>query len=185
MPNRILTTKQLRGRGFWEDTWGGPLGYEGIGPIVRVGNARVVMGSSNDECDNGTIHTIDAVLNKRMVKEQGIAQTYTPSVKQFGESNVQTLYPRAMPSREQWRGSGAALPATAGGRKAMGLVKHLPFWMYGPPFCANKQGDYEPISVAVLERAGVDYQLMPVSGMSRYIGKTKRLVEGDYSKLSV
>lgn len=205
VPNRVLTTKQLRGCGFWEDVWGGPLGYEGIGPIVRIGNARVVMDSSDDECDNGTIHTIDAVLKTPMVKEQGIAQTYTPSVKQFGPSSVQTLYPRAMSSREQWRGGGATLPATVGGRKAMGLVKQLPFWMYGPPYSANKQEDYEPISVAVPERAGVDYQLMPpgtvvvvpdevaaaklmpVSGMSRYIGKTKRLVEGDaesdYSKL--
>ena len=77
--------------------------------------------------------------------------------------------------------------------------------MYGPPFNAAYQEDYEPISIAQPDVAAVDYQLMPpgsvivtpdsvnadelnpVSGYSKYIGKTKRCVEGaglsEYSKL--
>lgn len=80
----------------------------------------------------------------------------------------------------------------------MGLISQLPFWQYGPPFNAAKQEGYEPISIAVPEcGASVDYQVMPPgtvivtpdevsaaklspsSGMSKYICKTQRLVEGD------
>jgi hypothetical protein len=76
---------------------------------------------------------------------------------------------------------------------------------YGPPYNAAKQEDYEPISIAGESFASseIDYQLFPpgtvvvvpdsvnanelnpISGMSKYIGNTKRLVEGsgqsDYS----
>lgn len=206
LPGRTLTTKQISGCGFWEDVAGGPLGYEGLGPIIRVGNAKIVIESSNLECDNGTIHTIDTIINCPAVKPKGIAQTYTPSIPAFTDSTVASVYPSGITALDQKRAANACLPSTTGGRKAMGLVSQLPFWQYGPPFNAAKQEDYEPISIAAGDvTAGIDYQLMPpgtvivtpdevsaakllpVSGMSKYIGKTQKLVEGDaksdYSRL--
>lgn len=205
LPGRVLTSKQIQGSGFWDGVLGGPLPYEGIGPIVRVGNARILSESCDNECDNGIIHTIDSVIATPMYKPQGVAQTYVPSVKAFSDSTVESVYPVGPSSTVSARASGACLPSTTGGRKAMGLIKQLPFWQYGPPFNAAKQEDYEPISIAQPEGSSVDYQLMPpgtvvvtpdetsaekllpVSGMSKYIGKTKRLVEGDglsdYSRL--
>ncbi|CDF41152.1 unnamed protein product [Chondrus crispus] len=205
LPDRVYTSKQIRGCGFWDGVPGGPLPYEGLGAIVRVGNTRILNDSCNDECVNGIIHTVDAVISTPMHKPEGVAKTYVPSVPTFTDSTVGSLYPTGTYSRDTSRAVGACLPSTSGGRKAMGLVNQLPFWQYGPPFNAAKQEDYEPISIAQPEGASVDYQLMPpgtvivtpdevsadkllpVSGMSKYIGKTKRLVEegaqSDYSRL--
>lgn len=206
LPGRVLTSKQIKGCGFWEDVAGGPLGYEGLGSIVRIGNAMLDYGVIDDECDNGIIHTITAVLDTPAVKPPSVRSSYFPSIaaSAFDGSTVGAVYPTGQPGRKQRRSLEACLPSTTGGRKAMGLMTQLPFWMYGPPFNAAKQVEYEPIS-AVDMSAGVDYQVMPpgsvvvvpdevsaakllpVSGMSRYIGKTQRLVEGDgesdYSKL--
>ena len=205
LPDQVLTTKQIKGCGFWESIPGGPLAYEGLGAIVRVGNARVINESSNNECDNGTIHTIDTILIAPNVKYPSVEQYYEPSVKMGGDSTVESVYPVLQRGYEQKRAVGATLPSTTGGRKAMGLISQLPFWMYGPPFNAAKQEDYEPISIAQPDVSSVDYQVLPpgsvivtpdevsaaklspVSGMSKYIGQTKRLVEGDgqsdYSRL--
>lgn len=206
LPGRVLTSKQIKGCGFWEDVPGGPLGYEGIGPIVKIGNARLILESSDNECDNGTIHTIDTVLSCPTVKLSGVAGYYQPSIPSFGESTIASIYPSKQDGVTQRRAVNATLPSTTGGRKAMGLVSQLPFWQYGPPYNAAKQEESEPISIAQPEAAvGIDYQVMPpgtvivtpdevsaakllpVSGMSKYIGKTQRLVEGDglsdYSRL--
>lgn len=205
LPGRVLTSKQIKGCGFWENVPGGALGYEGLGAIVRIGNAMILNESCNNECDNGTIHTIDTVITAPIVKPEGVAKSYVPSIPAFSDSTVNSVYPSNVSTFISARASGACLPSTTGGRKAMGLVAQLPFWQYGPPFNAAKQEDYEPISIAQPEGASVDYQLMPpgsvivtpdetsaakllpVSGMSKHIGKTQRLVEGDaqsdYSRL--
>lgn len=197
LPDRVLTTKQIKGCGFFESVMGGPLGYEGLGAIVRIGNGRLELESSNRECDNGTIHTIDTVLVPPGVKMPSLNETFVPSVSKYTDSTIESQYATPGIARAQERARGACLPSTTGGRKAMGLVSQLPFYMYGPPFNAAKQEDYEPISIAQPDVAYVDYQLMPpgtvivtpdavsaadllpVSGMSKYIGQTKRLVEGD------
>lgn len=205
LPNQVLTTKQIKSSGFWESIPGGALSYINMGPIIRIGNATIILEKSNNECDNGTIHTLDTVLKSPAVKAPSISQTYVPSIPAFGDSTVASLYPSGVDGVTQRRAIGACLPSTTGGRKAMGLMKQLPFYMYGPPFNAAKQEDIEPISIAQPECVGIDYQIMPpgsvivepdevtgakllpVSGMSKYIGQTKRLVEGDglsdYSRL--
>lgn len=206
LPGRVLTSRQIRGCGFWEDVWGGRLGYQGIEKIVRVGGARILNESCDLECDNGTIHTIDTLIPTPLYQPQGLAKSYIPSIPAFGDSTVAATYPSSMSSVTQQRAVGACLPSTVGGRKAMGLIDQLPFWQYGPPYNAAKQEDLEPISIAEGDvTKGIDYQLMPagsvivtpdevsaakllpVSGLSKYIGKTKRLVEGDgqstYSRL--
>lgn len=205
LPDQVLTTKQIKGCGCWESVPGGPLSYQGIGAILRIGNATVINESSNNECDNGTIHTIDTVLTCPSVKYPSVEQYYKPTVTMSGDSTVESVYPVLQQGNVQRRAVGATLPSSTGGRKAMGLINQLPFWMYGPPFNAAKQEDYEPISIAQPDVASVDYQLMPagsvivtpdevsaakllpVSGLSKYIGQTKRIVEGDaqsdYSRL--
>lgn len=196
LPGSVLTTKQIKGLGVWENIPGGPLEYQGIGSNVRIANATIVQESSNIECEAGTIHTVDTVLECPTVKPASFDQYYVSPVPHFGDSVVKTLYPAKMRSEQQRRAVGACLPSTTGGRKAMNLVQQLPFWMYGPPFNASKQVDLEPISCAEPE-ASVDYgvlppgsvvvtpdevsaaKLNPISGMSKHVGKMKRLVEGD------
>lgn len=205
LPGSVLTSKQIKGFGFWENIPGGPLSYEGWGAIVRVGNATMLNECCNNECDNGTIHTMNSVIAAPTVKPEGVARSYVPSIPAFSDSTVGSVYQSKASTFMSARSLGACLPSTTGGRKAMGLVSQLPFWMYGPPYNAAKQEEYEPISIAQPDGASVDYQLMPpgsvivtpdetsaaklnpVSGMSKYIGKTQRLVGGDglsdYSRL--
>lgn len=204
LPDYVLTTNKIKGCGFWENVPGGALSYEGLGPIIKIGGINLVLQSSNNECDNGVIHTLEGVIAAPAVKNTGVESYYQPTIK-FADSTVRAVYPSGMSTTARARAVGAALPSTTGGRKAMGLISQLPFWQYGPPFNAAKQEDYEPISIAQPDVSGVDYQLMPpgsvivtpdkvsaadllpVSGMSKYIGQTKRLVEGDalsnYSRL--
>lgn len=198
LPGRVFTSRQISGCGFWDGVPGGPLGYEGLGPIVKVGGAQIIMQIADNECDNGTIHAVNRLITTPHIKTAGVSKYYQPSIPAFGESIVSAQYPTPKITPTQRRAVGACLPSTVGGRKAMGLISQLPFWQYGPPFNAAKQEDFEPISIAFPEcGAGVDYQLMPpgsvivipdevsaakllpVSGMSKYIGQTKRLVGGD------
>lgn len=203
LPGRYYTTKVLKGVGFWEGVEGGCLEYEGLGPIVRVGKSRVLLESSNKECDDGIIHVLESPIIPKWLQVKPDAVDTGVWV---GDSTIKSYYGNKTggeaPSQRE---RNAGLPGTVGGRKAMGLIKQLPFWMYGPPFNAAYQEDYEPISIAQPEGASVDYQVMPpgtvivtpdsvnsndlnpVSGYSKYIGNTKRCVEGaaqsDYSKL--
>lgn len=206
LPGQVLSNKQIKGCGFWDLLPGGPLGYEGLGAIVKVGGVRLLNESSNDECDNGTIHVIDGVIATPLAKPAGLASHYVPAVPMLAirDDIATAVYPQ--PAGDISRALGAAsAPSTVGGRKAMGAISQLPFWMYGPPFNAAKQEDYEPISIAQPDVSSVDYQVMPpgsvivvpdevsaaklspVSGYSKYIGKTKKMVEGDalsdYSRL--
>lgn len=201
LPGKYMTMKKITGTGYWEFVPGGALEYEGLGPIVRVGNRMVVIESSNIECDNGIIHTLEGVIIPKWWKSP-TTQVSTP--KNVEGSTVTTYYGKQMGGVETGqRQRDAGLPSTTGGRRAMGLMKQLPFWMYGPPFNAAYQEDYEPISIAYPDVASIDYQIMPpgsvivtpdsvnaseiapVSGYSKYIGKTKRNKEGsalsDYS----
>lgn len=192
-----VTTKQISGVGYFSGVDFGPeLGYEGLGAIVKVGGQPLYIEKSNRECSNGIIHAIDGFLLPPGVKLPAASQLPAPAAV-VGDSTVSAVYPSPALGRQEVRAKGAAyLNSTQGGRRAMGLVKQLPFWMYGPPYMASKQDDYEPISAAV-PAASVDYQLMPpgsvvvtpdevsaaklipVSGLSKYIGKGKRQVEGD------
>lgn len=205
VPGEPMTLAKIKGVGYWENTTGGPLSYEGLGGVVRVGGVLVLQDPSNRECSNGIIHRIESILTPAGVKPAGVSAGYTPSVPTIGDSVIESVYPKPVPINPRAT-QAAALPSTTGGRKAMGLMRQLPFWMYGPPFNAAVQEDYEPISIAQPEGASVDYQLMPpgsvivtpdsvnanelnpVSGMSKYIGKTKKQVEGsglsDYSRLN-
>lgn len=176
----------------------------GLGAVIRVGGVLVIQESSNKECETGNYHVVESIMTPLGVTKASAFAGYVPSVPSFTESTVASVYPTK--SQQSLRTyEAAALPGTVGGRKAMGLIKQLPFWMYGPPFNAAIQEDYEPISVAAPTGAAVDYQLMPpgtvivepdstdanvlnpISGMSKYIGKTKKQVEGkaesDYSRL--
>lgn len=196
----VLTSPKLAGVGYIDGVMGGSLSYEGLGPIVKVGGQRVILESSNRECEGGIIHAIDGVL-----LPPGVTFP-TPTVSAaVGDSMVFAAYPPVQSGRSQDRARGACDPSTVGGRRAMGLMKQLPFYMYGPPFNAAKQEDYEPISIAKPDVASVDYQLfppeavvvnadelsaaklIPVSGMSKYIGTGSRIKEGDgesnYSRL--
>lgn len=207
LSHHIVPTKytlaQIKGVGWYEGVTGGPLSYECLGPLIRVGGATVLPESSNRECDNGIIHAIDKVVFPKGMSVSRLTDA-APS-KSFGDCIAFDTHPPAGNSKQQERARGACIPSTSGGRKAMGLLKQLPFWMYGPPFNAAKQEDFEPISIAQPEGASVDYQLMPpgsvfvepdalsaaellpVSGYSKYIGKSKREVggdaESDYSRL--
>nr|ATG31135.1 LR9 [Griffithsia pacifica]5Y6P_ka Chain ka, LR9 [Griffithsia pacifica]5Y6P_kb Chain kb, LR9 [Griffithsia pacifica] len=206
LPDQVLTSKAIKGCSFWDSLPGGPLPYEGIGPVVKIAGVRLLNESSDDECDNGTIHVIDGIISTPLAKPTPFAGVFEPSVPMLeSRDDIATaVYPPVTPDVRRAFGAASA-PSTVGGRKAMGLIKQLPFWMYGPPFNASKQEDFEPISIANPDVSSVDYQLMPpgsvivqpdevsaakmlpVSGMSKHIGKTKRLVEGDglsdYSRL--
>lgn len=203
-PLEMLTLAKIKGCGFFEGIVGGMLSYEGLGAVIRVGNARVINETSNVECKGAYIHEIDSVLVPPGVTLPSLSATFAPSVPRFTDNIAESAYTPISP-KSRSRELGACAPASTGGRKAMGLISQLPFYMYGPPFNAAKQEDYEPISIAEPQFAGVDYQVLPpgsvivqpdsvnaselnpVSGMSKYIGKTKRLVEGDalsdYSRL--
>jgi len=194
-PPRALKT--LQGVGELCSDYGGSLPYFGSGNVVRVGGVLVIPDVSNVECSNGIVHTVDSVMVPPGIKPAGIDAGYIPPQTLGGsDSVIESFYtPRVIPSIEGARAVAASLPSTTGGRRAMGLQEQLPFWMYGPPYNAAVQTDYEPISAAAPE-AYVDYQLMPegsvvvepdsfdaneinpISGMSKYIGKTQRLVEG-------
>lgn len=203
VPGRYMTTKKLTGVGYWEGVEGGSLEYEGLGPIVRIGRSRVLLESSNLECDDGIIHVLESVIIPKWFQ---VRPDPVDSGKRVSGSTVTTYFGNKTGGvSSSQRERNATLPGTVGGRKAMGLIKQLPFWMYGPPFNAAYQEDYEPISIAQPTGAAVDYQLMPpgsvivtpdsvnagelnpVSGYSKYIGNTKKCVEGagqsDYSRL--
>jgi uncharacterized surface protein with fasciclin (FAS1) repeats len=204
LPDKVLTLAKIKGCGWWETTMGGPLSYEGLGAVIKVGGSLVIQESSNRECLTGNYHVIESIMTPMGVTKAGINAGYIPSIPIFTESTVATLYP-VKPQRSLRTYEAAALPGSVGGRKAMGLIKQLPFWMYGPPFNAAIQEDYEPISIAAPVGAKVDYQLMPpgtvvvepdscdanklnpISGMSKYIGNTKKQVggkaESNYSRL--
>lgn len=163
LPAQVLTLAEIKNSGFWESTTGGPLSYENILGNVKIGGANLVLESSNKECSNGIYHVIDSIRTPMGVKKAGIAQGWIPSIPSasFTETIVNSLYP-AKPMKSLRTVEAAAYPSTVGGRKAMGLIKQLPFWMYGPPFNAATQEDYEPISIAAPSPGiGVDYQLMP------------------------
>lgn len=208
VPGKVLTLQKMKGVGYFEGVEGGPLPYEALGGVIRVGNALVEQNRSNIECSNGIIHVIDSVLVPPGVTPAGVFAGYQPAKPALSDSVAETYY--AQPSTTMALGSARArgastAPGTTSGRKAMGLVKQLPFWAYGPPYNACYQEDYEPISIAAPDVAAIDYQvfppgsvvvvpdsvnageLNPVSGYSKYIGKTKRNVEGagisEYSKL--
>lgn len=178
------------GSGFWDSVPGGPLSFEAAGVVTpRIGGVPMPAdGAKDDVCDNGVIHSMDCLISD--ISRDQIIPTYkvplpTPAPPKVAVNTAQTA-----------RARGAATSVSSvGGRKAMGLLKQLPFYMYGPPFNAAKQEEFEPISIAQPEGASVDYQLMPpgsvyvqpdsvnaaelnpVSGMSKYIGQTKQLVE--------
>lgn len=198
-----LTTPKLAGVGYLDNVYGGPLSYEGLGPIVKVGGQRVIVESSNRECSNGIIHSIEGVILPPGVSIPAFElPTTAPAV---GASMVFSANPSVPSSRSQIRARGACDPSTVGGRRAMGLMRQLPFYMYGPPYNAPKQEDYEPISIAKPDVSFVDYQIFPpgsvvvvpdqvsaaklnpVSGFSKYIGQVSRVKEGDaeseYSRL--
>ncbi len=192
------TLAQIKGVGYFEGVVGGGLPYEALGPIIRIGAAMVLRDSSNRECDNGIIHVIDKVVIPSCVTLRA-ASLPTAAV---GDTMALA---GSVPRVDQKRAEGACLPSTTGGRKAMGLIKQLPFWMYGPPYSAAKQEDYEPISIAQPDVAKIDYQIFPpgsvvvvpdevsaaklnpVSGFSKNIGQMKRFTGkdalSDYSKL--
>ncbi len=191
----VVTTKQIKGVGYFEGAYFGPqLAYEALGPILKVGGVPVVTDSSNRECSNGIIHAIDGILLPPGVSLPTSFELPAPAPL-VGDSTVAAAYPSV---RNTKRAFGAVAPATSGGRKAMNLMKQLPFWMYGPPFNAAKQTDLEPISLApsLSKEYSVDYQLLPagsavvapdevsaaklnpVSGMSKYLGTGTR-ISGD------
>lgn len=192
IPGSPLTMADLkkRGNGFFENVPGGPLSFEAAGVAnVRIGDVPIRADSPVDDvCDNGVVHTItDIIADKPLVQ---LIPTFTAPPPVMPRVTVDGAH------TERARKAVKSV-STVGGRKAMGLLQQLPFYMYGPPYNAAKQEEFEPISIAFPEGAYVDYQLMPpgsvvvepdevsanklnpVSGMSKYIGKTKRLVEGD------
>lgn len=200
VPGSSLTIADLKklGSGFFENVPGGPLSYEAAGVAnVRIGDVPIRSDAAVDDvCDNGVVHAVsDIIADIRLVQ---LIPTFTASAPAPPPVTVDSG------SAERARKAVKSV-STVGGRKAMGLLQQLPFYMYGPPYNAAKQEEFEPISIAFPEGAYVDYQLMPpgsvvvepdevsanklnpVSGMSKYIGKTKRLVEGDaisnYSRL--
>lgn len=191
--NRVVTTKQIKGVGYFEDAFFGPkLSYEGIGPLLKVGGIPIVTESSNRECSNGIIHAIDGILLPLGVSLPSSFELPQPAPV-VGDSTVAAVYSKVTSSK---RAFGAVAPGTTGGRKAMNLISQLPFWRYGPPFNAAKQTDLEPISLAssLSDEYSVDYQklppgsavvtpdevsankLNPVSGMSKYLGTGSRIV---------
>lgn len=209
LPGHVLTSKMIKGSGFWDGVPGGPLPYEAIGPIVKIASQPLVNGYENDECDNGVVHTLGGIiLDAPLYKPPSVSQYFAPSIPNLSQrdSIVAAVNPQPTIGYMEKRALGAASKcSTVGGRKAMGLIKQLPFWQYGPPFNAAKQEDYEPISIAQPGCSGVNYELMPpgtvivdpqevsaaklipISGMSKYIGTVKRMVGGDalsnYSRL--
>lgn len=207
LPGAGMSVSDMKkaGCGFWYTVPGGPLSFEAGGMAqIQVGSAKLAS-TDEDVCDNGVIHSMDDVicdLPRTIFEPLSINQqlaSVTPSP-------ATTVTVPAKESSSIRARQAAGYVSTVGGRRAMGLMKQLPFWMYGPPFNAAKQEEFEPISIAQPSSGtGIDYQLMPpgsvvvtpdevsadklnpVSGMSKYIGKTQRLVEGDglsdYSKL--
>lgn len=191
--------RALCGNAALSSRFGGELRYSSFGGRqIRVGG--LPLGAQTDlTFDGGVVHALDGVLKPPGQQWPSFAQTYTAGATTGAASAV------SMSTAAAARARGATLPGTVGGRKAMGLMTQRPFWMYGAPYCAAKQEEYEPISIAQPELSSVDYQLMPpgsvivtpdsvsaaeinpVSGMSKYIGKSKRMVSGDglsdYSKL--
>lgn len=177
----------------------------GLGAIIKIGGMTILQESSNRECETGIYHVLESIMVPMGVTKAPAFAGYQPSVPFFTESTVASVYP-TKPLQSVRTYEAASLPSSVGGRKAMGLMKQLPFWMYGPPFNAAPQEDYEPISIAApATDVSVDYQLMPpgsvifepdstdanelnpISGMSKYIGKTQKQVgdkaESDYSRL--
>lgn len=205
----VQTSKQIKGSGFYDGVPGGPLPYEAVLASIKIAGQPLVAGYENDECDNGIIHTLGGViLDAPTYSPPSVSQYYEPSIPKMDEKDsiVAAVFPSPVPGFFHKRALGAASsPSTVGGRKAMGLMSQQPFWKYGPPYNASKQEDFEPISIAQPGCASVDYQVMPpgsvvvdpkevnasellpVSGMSKYIGTAKRMVEGDglsdYSRL--
>ncbi|CAN8069993.1 unnamed protein product, partial [Agarophyton chilense] len=186
---------KLNGNGFLNAAFDGLLPYSSYGGKQLKIDGVSVTSLVDQTFQKGMVHAICSVLKPPSQKWPSFEQTYIAP-------------PAAALKRSQAavrRAQGAAIPATLGGRKAMGLLEQKPFWMYGPPYNAAKQEEYEPISVAVPDVSSVDYQLMPpgsvvvvpdsvnalelnpVSGMSKYIGQTKRITGqdalSDYSKL--
>lgn len=178
--------------------------HTGLGAVIKVGGMMVIQESSNRECETGIYHALESIMTPMGVTKASAFAGYQPSIPVFTESTVASVYP-TKPLQSVRTFEAASLSGTVGGRKAMGLIRQLPFWMYGPPFNAAIQEDYEPISIAAPVGASVDYQLMPpgtvivepdstdanalnpISGMSKYIGKTQKQVggkaESDYSRL--
>eukprot|EP00183_Erythrolobus_madagascarensis_P000933 CAMPEP_0185848208 /NCGR_PEP_ID=MMETSP1354-20130828/3179_1 /TAXON_ID=708628 /ORGANISM="Erythrolobus madagascarensis, Strain CCMP3276" /LENGTH=326 /DNA_ID=CAMNT_0028548581 /DNA_START=6 /DNA_END=986 /DNA_ORIENTATION=- len=174
----------LKGTGYLAPLHGEEMPYVALKGVVKFGNAMAIPESSDIACSAGYIHALDTVIVPPHVKPAGIDAGYV----------APSLTPKVvMSTPDRIRAVGATLPKAISGRKAMNLIKQQPFWMYGPPYNAATQEDYEPISIAA-PTASVDYQLMPpgsvvtvpdsynagelnpVSGMSKYIGQTKKLV---------
>ncbi|PXF41989.1 Transforming growth factor-beta-induced protein ig-h3 [Gracilariopsis chorda] len=192
--SECVPSSKLTGNAFLSSLNGGALPYTSYGGLqIKIGG--ISLGAQTDiSFDKGVVHALDGVLKPP-------AQTW-PS---FSQSYIAPVAKPSPPTIATARAMGATTTSTLGGRKAMGLMTQRPFWMYGPPYCAAKQEEYEPISIAQPDVSFVDYQVMPpgsvivtpdsvnaaelnpVSGMSKYIGQTKRLVSGDglsdYSRL--
>jgi uncharacterized surface protein with fasciclin (FAS1) repeats len=131
LPGQVLTLAKITGVGYWEGTMGGPLSYEGLGGVIKVGGAMILQESSNREVNGAIIHSIDSLLTPLGVKPAGIAAGYIPSIANMPESIVASVYPSVPSYGDSTRAFGAAsMPATSGGRKAMGLIQQLPFWAY-------------------------------------------------------
>jgi len=176
--------EDLKGTGYLAPFYGEQLPYVALKGVVKFANAMAIPEKSNIVTSGGIIHALDSVMVPRHVKMPNLAARYIPP----------SITPKvSMSTTDRMRAVGATRPKAISGRKAMNLIKQQPFWMYGPPYNAATQEDYEPISAAA-PKASVDYQLMPpgsvitvpdsynagelnpVSGMSKYIGQTKKLV---------
>nr|6KGX_31 Chain 31, LR9 [Porphyridium purpureum]6KGX_34 Chain 34, LR9 [Porphyridium purpureum]7EZX_k6 Chain k6, FAS1 domain-containing protein [Porphyridium purpureum]7EZX_kH Chain kH, FAS1 domain-containing protein [Porphyridium purpureum]7Y4L_fA Chain fA, FAS1 domain-containing protein [Porphyridium purpureum]7Y4L_hA Chain hA, FAS1 domain-containing protein [Porphyridium purpureum]7Y5E_fB Chain fB, FAS1 domain-containing protein [Porphyridium purpureum]7Y5E_hB Chain hB, FAS1 domain-containing pro len=178
--------KDLQGAGYLQPAYGEAIGYVGTGRVIKIGNAQVIPESSDILRKNlgFSAHTLDTfIVPKALTKKVSIEAGFSPV----------TPAKYVSTTKADLRYVGATKPAAVGGRRAMNLMKQQPFWMYGPPYNAVTQDEYEPISAAA-PKAFVDYQIFapgtvkvspdsvnanelnPVSGMSKYIGKTQKLV---------
>uniref|UniRef100_A0A7S0ZBR4 FAS1 domain-containing protein n=1 Tax=Timspurckia oligopyrenoides TaxID=708627 RepID=A0A7S0ZBR4_9RHOD len=187
IPNVSFKLSDLKGDGYLQPAYGESMPYSSLVGVTKFGKskARAIPESSNIQTQSGYIHTLDSVLFPAHFKLPQLAAAssgFLPSL------NVSVKRSTA----ETKRYVGASKNVTISGRKAMNLIEQKPFWMYGPPYNAAKQEEYEPISIAE-SKAFVDYQklpqgtvkfvpdsvnsleLNPVSGMSKYIGNTKKL----------
>lgn len=130
VPDQVLTLAKITGCGWFESTQGGPLGYEGLGAIIKVGGSLIQNDASNQETTTGIYHVIESILTPMNVKPAGFDAGFSPSIATFTDSTVASLYP-VKPQSSTRTFEAASLPSSVGGRKAMGLMKQQPFWMYG------------------------------------------------------